>query len=107
MISILVGPLTDLMVHSPSHRGSSFPAVGTESQTGSQHKMSVLMCADHMHVSDGVLLQSGLLQRNHTILQVRLWRCAGYDRESNLFDLENRVDEGLRPYIRRGVVRHQ
>ena len=65
------------------------------------------MCADHMHVSDGVLLQSGLLQGNRTILQVWLWRCAGYDRELNLFDLENGVDEGLRPYVRRGMVRHQ
>ena len=59
------------------------------------------MCADHMHVSDGVLLQSGLLQRNRAILQVWLWRCAGYERESNLLDSENGVHEGLRPYIKR------
>ena len=55
------------------------------------------MCADHTHVSDGVLLLSGLLQRNRAILA---WRCAGYERGSNLFDLKN-GDEGLCPYIKR------
>ena len=64
--------------------------------------MSVLMCAGHMHVSDGVLLLSGLLQQNHAILQVWLGdACAGYERETNLFDLENGVHEGLRPNIKR------
>ena len=57
-----------------------------------------------MYVSDSVLLLLGLLQQYCAILRNSAslaWRCAEYERKSNLFDLENGVHKGLCPYIRR------
>ena len=64
------------------------------------HKMSVLMCADYMHVSDGVLLVrfASMKSRNSASLA---WRCAGNERESNLLDLEDGINEGLCPYTKK------
>ena len=59
---------------SPPHRGSSFPALGTESQTGlpAQNEHIYGSVLDHMYVSDSVLLLLGLLQQYCAILQVWL-----------------------------------
>ena len=68
--------------------------------------MSVLMCADHMHVSDGVLLLSGLLQRNRAILQVWLGDVQGM-RESQICLIWKM--EYMKDYVHtsRGMVRLQ
>ena len=55
-----------------------------------------------MHISGDVLLLSARFASTKSRNSASLaWRCAGYESESNLFDLENGVDDGLRPYIRR------
>ena len=58
------------------------------------------MCADYMHVSDGVLLVrfASTKSRNSASLA---WRCAGNESESNLLDLEDGINEVLCPYIKK------
>ena len=65
------GPLT---AQSPLYRGSSFLALGTESQTGlpAQNEHIYGSVLNHMYVSDSVLLLLGLLQQYCAILQVWL-----------------------------------